>query len=191
MHEKIPASDIEILVAKAQKGDEKSFATIFQEFFPKILRYTRFRVKETEAEDIVSDIFLKVVEKLHLYKPDRKAGFNAWIFRISHNTIVDYYRQKKEILGLGDGEGAENFFLQIEDESPLPNESANHHFDTERLYCILKKMPSHQREILELKYLEGFSNREIAHITGKTEGSIRVIQLRALREIRKMWKREG
>jgi len=190
MQEKLTSTEIERLVAKTQKGDEKSFELLFQAFFPKILRYTSFKIPEQEVEDIVSDIFLKVVEKINSYKVDKKAGFNAWIFCIAHNKIIDFYRQKKEILGLENDEEGENFFLQIQDESPLPNESANHSFNRKRLQSILKKMPLPQREILELKYLEGFTNNEIARITGKSEGNIRVLQLRALREIRKLWERE-
>jgi len=189
MRENLTPSQIEKIVSAAKRGDEKSFEKIFEFFYDKILRYTAFRVEERETEDIVSEVFLKVVEKLHSYVPDKKAGFNAWIFRIAHNTIIDFYRRKKEILGLGGGEDeeGENFFLQIEDESPRPDENTDHQFNTRRLYRILQKMPASMREILELKYLEGFSNAEVSHITGKSEGNIRVLQLRALREIRKMW----
>ena len=191
MREKLTPSQIEKLVAAARRGDEGSFKKIFEIFYEKILKYTLFRVEEREAEDLVSEVFLKVVEKLHSYKPDPKAGFNAWIFRIAHNTIIDFYRRKKDILGLGnDDDESENFFLQIEDESPRPDENTDHKLNTRRLYAILKKMPAGMREILELKYLEGFSNAEISHVTGKSEGNIRVLQLRALREIRKMWERE-
>ncbi|MCF7918075.1 RNA polymerase sigma factor [Candidatus Gracilibacteria bacterium] len=186
MTREITRDQIEKLVDRAKTGDEGSFEKIFEMFFDKIFRYVSFRVAEEESEDIVSDVFLKVVESLHSYHARPKVGFNAWIFRIAHNTLIDFYRRKKDFLGLED-EDSEDFFIQIPDENPLPHEMVNQILTNKRLYEILKKLPPLQREILELKYLEDMSNSEISEITGKNEGNIRVIQLRALREIRKMW----
>ncbi len=177
-------SFIEKLVDRSQKGDEKSFEYLFDLFFEKILQYVSFRVEKDEAEDIVSDIFLKVVEKLNTYTPNPKSSFNAWIFRIAHNTVIDFYRTQKEIYGLSDQE-QETYFLQIPDKNPTPDEALQSSFDRKRIHKALKNLPSAHREIIELKYLEEFSNREISEITGKSEGNIRVIQLRALREVRK------
>lgn len=180
---------IEKLVDRAKAGDEKSFAEIFELFFDKISRYVSFRVEENEAEDVVSDVFLKVVEKLDSYHYQERAGFNAWIFRIAHNTVIDFYRRKKELLGIDDEEN-EDTILQIPDENLTPDEEADQFLNHKKLRDVLAKLPSLQRDILELKYLEDFSNAEIAEITGKAEGNIRVIQLRALREIRKLWDEE-
>ncbi len=186
MRENLTPSQIEMCVEKAQKGEEKSFSMLFDAFYDKIFRYVHFRVPAEEVEDIVSDVFLKVVEKLQTYKPDPKSGFSAWIFRIAHNKIIDFYRQKKELLGQTDEDG-NDFFLQIPDENLQPDQQTNLNLDIKKLHKILKQLPDAQREILEFKYLEGFTNEEIAKITGKAEGNIRVIQLRALREIRKQW----
>ena len=89
-------------------------------------------------------------------------------------------------MGQQDEEG-NDFFLQIPDDNLRPDQQTNLNLDVKKLYEILKQLPDNQREILEFKYLEGFSNTEVAQITGKAEGNIRVIQLRALREIRKKW----
>lgn len=186
MTPKPSAQQIERWVQKAQNGDQKSFEKLFEVFFDKIFRYVRFRVDDADAEDIVSDIFLKVVENLNAYHPQKKAGFNAWIFRIAHNNVIDFYRKKKELLGLSEDEG-DDIFLQIPDEKPTPEEKADQKLTFQKLTKILRHLPSVQRDILELKYLEGMTNAEISEITGKSEGNIRVIQLRALREIRKNW----
>ncbi len=178
--------DIEKLVQKSQKGDEKSFTKLFDIFYEKIFRYVRFRVEESEVDDLVAKVFLKVVENLNRFAPQKNAGFNAWIFRIAHNTVIDYYRQKREFLSIDPSEDAP-YYVEIEDKNPTPNKIANKNFDSKRIRDLLKKLPSTHREILELKYLNDFSNNEISKITGKTEGNIRVIQLRALREMRKLW----
>ncbi|MBT3349283.1 sigma-70 family RNA polymerase sigma factor [bacterium] len=173
------------LVRRAQTGDESSFAKIFDLFFDKIFRYVRFRVDPEDAEDLTSEVFLKVVENIEKYKPQHKIAFSAWIFRIAHNTVVDFYRKKRELLGLVDADG--NLKFDVVDDAPLPPEIAQKCWEHAQIHEMLAKLPAGHREILELKFLEDFSNAEIAKITGKSEGNIRVIQLRALREMRKFF----
>lgn len=185
-HKPFTESEIEILVRKAQKGNENSFSELFDYFSPKIYRHVSFRVPVENSEDLTSEIFLKVVQHLNKYVAQKNGKFAAWLFRVANNAIIDFYRKKKELLGIDDEE--ENFFANIPDEkNPKPNEIANRGFDIQKMYQLLKQLPAPQRTILELKFLEEFNNTEIAHITGKTEGNIRIIQLRALRTIRQLW----
>jgi len=171
-------SEIEKLVRRAQFGDEESFATIFDHFFDKIFRYIRFRVDESEAEDLTHDVFLKVVQNFKKYK--QTTGFSAWIFRIAHNTVIDFYRKKRELLGVDD-----EISFRIPDPCPNPEQQTQKHQEFQKIRETLNLLSPIHREILELKFLEGFSNAEIAKITEKTEGNVRIIQLRALREMRK------
>ena len=178
------AAEIETLVRRAQRGNEESFAQLFDIFFEKIFRYVQFRVNRDETEDIVSDIFLKVVENLKKYTTRKKIGISAWIFRIAHNTVIDFYRKKQDLLGLTDADTGETI-IDIPNDDLTPNQRVQHNWECKVVHEILQKLPSVHREILKLKFLEDFSNAEVAAITGKSEGNIRVIQLRALREMRK------
>lgn len=181
---------IEALVLKAQNGDQDSFAVLFDIWFDRLYRYTAYRVDAEECEDLVSEIFLKLVQYLPQYQSRAGIGFGAWLFKMAHNTIIDWYRKKKALLG-GDLEtDGEDFFAKVIDDQPLPNQQVNSLYDYESVYKFLKKLKPDHREVLELKFLEGFSNREIATITGKTEGNIRITQLRALKEMRQFMKRE-
>jgi RNA polymerase sigma-70 factor (ECF subfamily) len=182
--------NIEKLVSKSQKGDEKSFAELFDIFYEKIFKYIKFRVEEDEVEDLVAKVFLKVVENLKKFAPQKNAGFNAWIFRIAHNTVIDFYRQKRDFLPIDFDESAP-YFIEIEDPAPTPNKTTNKNLDSQKIKNLLQSLAPNHREILELKYFNDFSNYEISKITGKTEGNIRVIQLRALREMRKLWPKES
>jgi RNA polymerase sigma-70 factor (ECF subfamily) len=176
--------EIEKLVISSQKGDDASFSILFDYFYPRISRYVYFRVNNEEAEDLISDIFLKIVSSLKKYHKNDKAKFSSWVFRIAHNTIIDFYRKKKEILRLTDPETDESMF-DVLDTSLNPHDASVQNEEHQKIREILKKLPDIHREILELKFLEGFSNAEISQIIGKSEGNIRVIQLRALRELRK------
>ncbi len=177
-------AEIEDLVLRAQNGDQESFAQLFDVWFDRVYRYTSYRVDAAECEDIVSEIFLKLVQKLPQYKAREGVGFGAWLFRMAHNTIIDWYRKKKELLGSDLETGEENFFATMVDDELLPNQQVNQIYDYERVYGFLKKLKPDHREVLELKFLEGFSNKEISVITGKSEGNLRIIQLRALKEMR-------
>lgn len=176
--------EVEKLVIRAQRGDESSFSELFDYFYPKISRYISFRVNNEDAEDLTADVFLKVVDKLKKYEKIGKGTFSAWIFRIAHNLVIDFYRKKKELLQLTDPEtGAIKF--DIPDSALNPHESSIQQEEHDKIREILHSLSDNNREVLQLKFLEGFSNQEIAGIIGKTEGNVRVIQLRALRELRK------
>jgi RNA polymerase sigma-70 factor (ECF subfamily) len=183
-------ADIEKIVLKAQQGDQDSFSALFDIWFDRVYRYTAYRVDANECEDIVSEIFLKLVQYLPQYKSRSGVGFGAWLFRMAHNTIIDWYRKKKALLGSDINDQEEDFFARVVDDQPLPDEQANSLFDYERVYVFLKKIKPDHREILELKFLEGFTNKEIASITGKTEGNIRIMQLRALKEMRQTMQKD-
>jgi len=184
--------EIEQLVIQAQKGDEDSFAQIFDAFFEPVSRYVRLRTKIEESEDIVNEIFLKVVRNLPRYSPDKRilsggrGAFAAWIFRIARNQIIDLYRKTREQTSLHDAETGELKF-DFPDPRLDPQQSAEQHEAHRFVHAALKKLPSTHREILELKFLHEFSNTEISQITRKSEGAIRVAQLRALRELRKFF----
>ncbi len=183
-------AEIEHFVVQAQQGNEDAFEKLFDLYHEPIFRYVRLRSNPNEAEDLVSDIFLKIVKNLSRYKPQKKViengrgAFVAWIFRIARNLIIDQYRRAHEAISLHDPESGELRF-DLPDPRLNPQQSAEQHEAHRFIHAALKKLPSTHREILELKFLHDFSNTEIAQITGKNEGTIRVAQLRALREMRK------
>ncbi len=176
---------IEQLVASAQAGNQKSFETLFEYFFEKIYRYVRFRVSNESVDDIVGDVFLKVVQSLDRYTPQEGAHFSSWVFRIAHNTVVDFYRKEKEYVSLYDEEG--EVIVPLLDSEPTPDIQADDMYNALKIQKLLKDLHPNYREVLELKYVEEFSTREISEILGKTEGNIRVIQLRALKALKNAW----
>ncbi len=181
--------EIEKLVARAQRGQEEAFSELFDFLYPKISRYISFRVNAEDAEDLISEVFLRVVDKLKKYKKTPKGNFSAWVFRIAHNLVIDFYRKKKDLLQLTNPETGELQF-DIPDSALNPHDSAVQHEEHRKIREILKKLSDTHREVLQLKFLEGFSNAEIAKIIGKSEVNVRVIQLRALRELRKHFPEE-
>jgi RNA polymerase sigma-70 factor (ECF subfamily) len=171
---------IEALVIRAQSGEQQAFESLFDHFYPKLFRYIRLRVRADDADDIASETFLKVIKKIKTYRAN---SFSAWIFRITHNTIIDYYRRHKptESLTMDDTDGIDMDLLETE---PGPDDQLKLIESDEAVRELIAKLPPSQQEILELRFLEDFSNKEIAAITGKSEGNIRIMQMRALRDLR-------
>ncbi len=172
--------EIEDLVLKAQGGDQDAFAKIYDIFVDPIYRYVFYRVNDGEAEDLVGTIFLKVWEHIQKYKQGVHP-FSAWIFRIAHNLVVDHYRSAKD-------RNYEDLDLNLEvpdmkrEHNPIRmTESAMHQ---EVLKMALLKLKKPYQEILIHKFINDLSNQEIANILRKSEGSLRILQFRALKALR-------
>lgn len=172
------AHEIEQLVLKAQKGDQGAFSAVYDLFVDPIFRYVYYRVGAGDVEDVVENVFLKVWENLRQYRPKR--SFSAWIFRIAHNLVVDYYRsgREREVLGLDP---------QIPDDSRLHNPIKNTQnvLDNEVLRRAVAMLKKQYRDVVIYKFINEFSNEEIAEIMQKSEGSLRILQFRALKALKR------
>ena len=178
--------DLNYQALQAKEGDQAAFVILYREMFPRIFRYVALKVPGPEVEDMVGDVFLKVVAKLDQYHPVKAASFSAWVYRIAHNTIIDYYRKKKDVfVSASEEEEGERFWDALPDHHLLlPSEDVDQGLERDKIHEALGKLRPNYREILDLKFLEGFSNYEIAEITGKKEGNVRILQMRALEELR-------
>lgn len=170
--------DITALVERAQAGDQEAFVGIYDALVKPVYRYIYYRVDSAIAEDLTEDTFLKVWQNLRKYKK-KKNPFSSWVFRIAHNLVVDYYRKHKTT-------------EEITDRIADPQENANPHRHTElkvnqiRLRKVVKKLPDNYQQVIVLKYINELDNKEIASTMGKSEGSIRTIQFRALEKLREL-----
>lgn len=171
--------EIEKLVKKSQKGDQDAFAEIYDIFIDPIYRYVYYRVKSVDAEDLVETVFLKVWENIRQYKP-RKKSFSAWMFRIAHNLVVDYYRASK-------GNFIEELTLQLPDQSREHNPICVTQgvLDQDLLKEAIGKLKKQYQEIIIYKFINDLSSKEIADILKKSEGSLRILQFRALKALKR------
>jgi RNA polymerase sigma-70 factor, ECF subfamily len=170
--------EIEELVSLAQKGDSDAFASIYDTFVNSIYRYIYFRVPKADAEDLTEQVFLKAWEKIKQYKPAQK-GFSAWIFRIAHNLVVDTYRFKKD-----------KEFVELSPNVPEyrrehnPIKMTENSLHSDKLKIALSKLKKNYKQIVILKFINELSNEEIAKILNKSEGSVRILQFRALKALK-------
>lgn len=170
--------EIDELVQKALGGDELAFGKIYDLFFDKVYRFIFYRVNHREeAEDLTAETFIRVWNKISEINEVR--SFNGWVYQIARNLVVDHYRSRKFTLDISDLENVIEY-----DDNLL--DKANLHFQQKSFLAALEKLSADQQIVIKLKFIDDLDNQEIAQILQKTEGAIRVIQHRAILELKNL-----
>lgn len=164
------------LVSKAQEGDTEAFGKIYDHFFDSVYRFVAFRLPEEAAEDMTADIFVKAWEKLHTYKLKKNVPFGAWLFRIARNSVVDSYRKQRTVSEVPE---------EMEDPDAL--NKAETRIKQQHLLRTMRhamdRLPRRYRDVLHLSYVAELPHSEIARVMRTSEGSVRVLKLRALKKL--------
>lgn len=123
---------------------------IYQEYYQKVFSYIFHHINHyQDAEDLAAEVFTKVVKKIDTFD-DEKAALSTWLFNITRNTIIDYYRSKKEDYELIDN------YEYIEE----PQSSTDLDLDT--LIQALKHLTKEERDIIILRYYQDYTLKEIS-----------------------------
>ncbi len=172
------------LIERAQSnGDPEAFDGLYLLFADRIFRYLLARLGRVEiAEEIVSQVFLHLMEKIDRYQiapKDNATIFPAWLYRLAHNKMIDVLRkmQRREHVGIEQAE------MVAEPKSLL--DIVEEQIDFEQLLRTLKLLNEQQRQVLILRFVEGFSIAETAQILQKSEGAIKALQHRSLENLRR------
>lgn len=178
------ARAIEKLVEQVQKGDMQAFAKLYDHFVDRIYKYFFFKVANEEAFDLTENLFLKVWENIRLYKKKPGSSFSSWIYRIAHNMLVDHYRQNNPVAELD---------ASVADYKPdnNPLHIAEQSLSKGALKEAMGKLKEHYREVITLAFVNGLENSEIAKILKKSEGTLRVLKFRALKDLKKILEEMG
>jgi len=174
---KLTDGQIEELVIKSQKGDSDAFSKLYDAFFAPMYRYIFYKVNRSEADDILEVLFLKAWENIKSYKKRKNVTFKSWLFRIAHNLVVDHYRLSRTHQELDP-----RLPDTKRDIDPLDRTARS--LNNETLKAALSKLKKKYRDIIVLKFVNELSNDEIGCILKKSEGSVRILQFRALRALK-------
>ena len=171
--------NVRALVDRAQKGDRDALEELYLIHFDRIYGYLHMSVgNRHDAEDLTTQTFLKMLESIGRFRW-RSAPFSAWLFRIAHNLAMDHFRARRR--------------WQPEEEVPEPPGSeepsaemlAMHSIGRESMLEMIETLSPEQQQVLTLKFVFSFSNADVATILGKTEGTIKSLQHRALASLQK------
>lgn len=167
------------LVERAIDGDKGAFGMLYERHLDAIYRYVFFRVgRPGDAEDLTEDVFMRAWEAMDGFEYGGEGSFLSWLYRIAHNIVIDHYRKRQP-----QNWSSEQLALE---ESPHPRveEVAHHNQDVLRLAQAIKVLDDTEQQVIVLRFIEGLSHGEVADIIGKSEGASRVIQHRALVNLR-------
>jgi RNA polymerase sigma-70 factor (ECF subfamily) len=165
------------LVRFSQNGDRDAFACLYEANLDRIHRYIFYRVYDQQVtEDITSLVFLKVWENLGKFKGGQ-VPFAKWLYRIAHNTVIDYYRTRKPTVALEDVHPLQlSHFDRVDDKIDI-------NILSQKLMAAMDVLTSTQREVLTLRFIVGLTTMEIAKKLKKGQGAVRALQMRGLRRL--------
>jgi len=172
------------LVKRAQQGDRSAVAELYRKNQPSVYRYIAYRVGSTAvADDLTAEVFVSMVKNINRYEY-RGRPLLAWLYIIAGNIVKMHYRrqQKAEFEPLPD---------EMIDPKSNPEELAQIRLTQDRLMAAMPRLTEGQRQVILLKFIEGFDNTEIAAMLDNTEGAIRVLQHRALLALRRVLAEEA
>lgn len=163
-----------------------NYITYYNDYKDKVFTYFYYNLAKNkeQAEDLTSDTFLKAFDKFATYNDN--FAFSTWIFTIAKNTLFDYYKKQKYDLEIDEASEANySEFLSYETDiwKDLDDKTKLKDFSK-----ALEKLDLAQKEIIVMKYINDFSNKEISEKTWKTEANVRKITSRWIQKIKEiMW----
>ncbi|MBN1537344.1 MAG: sigma-70 family RNA polymerase sigma factor [Anaerolineales bacterium] len=166
------------LLQQAKRFKEEALTEVYDRYSPGIYRYAmRLLANENLAEECVSETFSRFLKTIkHGNGPDRY--LQAYLYRIAHNWITDFFRKHPDPVSIED--------LNIAIHSDDPQEEAMKRLEAQNMLSYLKLLTAEQRQVIVLKYLEGWNNEQIAHAMEKPLGAIKALQHRGLQSLRRL-----
>jgi len=168
------------LITRAQ-SDPEAFGELYRRYVGRIYNYNyRHTGNPIEAEDLTSRTFYRTLRGIKSYR-EKGASFQAWLFRIAHNLVVNWYRDISRHPSV-----AIDTALPFHSPARAPNDYVEAQEERALLQQMLADLPEDRKTLLILKFVEQMSNIEIAVVMGKSEGAIKALYHRTLTSLRDM-----
>jgi RNA polymerase sigma-70 factor (ECF subfamily) len=162
----------ERLLIEAAQADPARFVEIYERNVHRIYAFVSRRTRNrAAAEDITSQVFERALASIGRFEW-RGLPVSVWLFRIAANALADYWRERSHSA----------------DEPPPDVPDVRELEDIERriaLYREVDRLPDAQRHVIEMRFVEEKSVREVAAALNRSEGAVKQLQLRALENLRK------
>jgi RNA polymerase sigma-70 factor (ECF subfamily) len=172
-------SDDKQLIEQAKK-DISRFTPLYEKYVDTIYRYCYNRVNRNKdlAEDLTSEVFVKALDNFDSFTYEGKP-FVTWLYRISHNLIVDYFKAKKN-----QNVSFDSLLVNPPDETEgvLDNLSKEEYIS--EIQKSLTELPPKANEVIALKHIEEYTFKQIGDILGKSESAVKMQYYRALEMVK-------
>ncbi|NCP87854.1 MAG: RNA polymerase subunit sigma-70 [Anaerolineae bacterium CG_4_9_14_3_um_filter_57_17] len=177
MAEEEQISDEQIL-ALASQGDQDAFGALYERYIDRIFNYVYYRTGNVDdAEDLTARVFQRAMKHIVNYT-DRGVPFSAWLYRIAHNLVANWHRDRSrrqeiplsETPLIAKDEAPEHSLVRTEQEASLLR--------------LIRSLPTERQSLLILKFVDHLSNAEIGKILGRSEGAVKSLYHRTLLSLR-------
>jgi RNA polymerase sigma-70 factor (ECF subfamily) len=170
----------EKLVKSAIRGGASAFGSLYDYYQPKIYRFVLIKMgRREEAEDLTHQVFLNAWQNIGSYK-HRGFPFSSWLYQIAKNQIADYYRSRRSETSL---EKIDPEYFADPDSLQL---QADEKMEIERVKLAIQKLKPEHQDVIIMRFVEDMPVKETAAALKKSEGAIKVLQHRALKELKKL-----
>lgn len=166
------------LIAQVKENPE-ALRRLYRSYFPRVFAYVAYRVSSRQdAEDLTSDIFIKVVESIDRFEFRGPGSVAAWVFRIAYNAVTQFYRvgQRWDVTPLDD-------LPELHSTALLPDEALSQKERFARLHSAISTLAPRRQEIVTLRFFGGLRNQEIAAVLGLDERTVASHLCRALDDL--------
>jgi RNA polymerase sigma-70 factor, ECF subfamily len=167
------------LIEEAIGGEASSFGLLYDHYQPRIYRFVFVKVgQREEAEDLTHQIFLSAWQNIRSYK-HLGHPFSSWLYQIARNQVIDYYRTKKTHLDL---DVVAEFAVAL-DTTAVATETK---LELEKVMSAVRQMKPLYQDIIMMRFVEELSLKETAAALKKTEGAVKLLQHRAMRQLKSL-----
>ena len=165
-------------IVEAAKKDPKQFVVLYTKYYEQIFRYIHQRMDDKEmAFDITSQVFLKAMINLPKYKY-KGVPFSSWLYRIAMSEVYQSFKDKKSTRTVNvDTSNVEDIIEEVEEDNTVEMREA--------LIKVIGNLPEVELQIIEMRYFEKRSYREIGDILGMTENNAKVKAYRIIEKLKK------
>ena len=168
------------LVDLARKGDAEAFGQLYDHYVDSIHRYLYFRLSSVSlADDLTSETFFRALRGISSFRWQGK-DFGAWLTTIARNLVTDHYKSSRARLEI-----VADQLPERPAEMKGPEEGAMAALTSEVLVQALHQLAPEQQDCLVMRFCQGLSIAETATALGRSEGAVKQLQLRAVRNLAK------
>lgn len=177
------------VLARAQRGDEAAFASLWLDVNPALVKYLRVVAREVDDEDVAAETWVTVVKGLARFRGDEMA-WRAWVFTTARRRAIDEGRRRtRQRVALA------SQVAELADPgrvaSPDPAQVVLESLDTQAALMLVAQLSPLQAEVIALRVIAGLDVEAVARLVGRTPGAVRVAAHRGLRRLAQILDRQG
>ena len=167
----------EKLIMAAIAGENEAFGLLYDHYQPRIYRFIYLKVSHREeAEDLTHQVFLSAFEKISGFKIKTSASFSGWVYSIARNKVIDHYRTRKNAVDIET--------VQIPELKDSREDIMDAAMEMEKARRAILKLSPIEQDVVVMRFIEELSPKETAKVLNRSEISVRVIQHRAVKNLR-------